>query len=67
VRVDTHKESECAASHLEHLILLPRDTIEFKIKALLELADKSKVIFTNDGTLEDAALAVQTLNIRLVE
>ena len=50
------------------LSLLPRGTIEFKINALLELADKSKAVLIYCRTGGRCALAAQTLQkIRLYQ
>jgi rhodanese-related sulfurtransferase len=59
--IDTREESEFGAGHIENAILLPRGTIEFKINALPELADKSKAVLIYCRTGGRSALAAQTL------
>jgi glyoxylase-like metal-dependent hydrolase (beta-lactamase superfamily II)/rhodanese-related sulfurtransferase len=59
--IDTREESEFGAGHIDNAILLPRGTIEFKINALPELADKSKAVLIYCRTGGRSALAAQTL------
>lgn len=54
-------ESEFGAGHIDNAILLPRGTIEFKINALPELADKSKAVLIYCRTGGRCALAAQIL------
>lgn len=59
--IDTREESEFAAGHIDHAILLPRGLLEFKLSNIPELADKSKPVLIYCRTGGRSALAAQTL------
>jgi sulfur dioxygenase len=59
--VDVREESEYAASHIHHAILLPRGVLEFKIGTVAELADKAKPVMIYCRTGGRASMAAVTL------
>ncbi len=61
VLVDTREESEYAAGHLDHALLLPRGVLEFKIGTVPELADKAQAVLIYCRSGNRSALAANTL------
>ncbi len=61
VLLDVREESEFAAGHIDHALLLPRGVLEFKLAQVPELADKSKAVLVYCRTGGRSAMAAQTL------